>query len=318
MKRYILVLTLCSLISHGLYASEQTSPDAVQAKTFIYDPIATQKLQQLYKAINDLNYKEHSNTLKKLVENEDADPNIVEFSKPFLCDVVQKNDVGFVEVLLARKASPNPPGDKHPLSYAKTAQMAQLLVNNKADLHVSCFLDGNLLHDAAIRGRSAQVIAFLCNAGVNYNLQDKHNESPLHRLFSSSFPENRMRKTAPFLWKQADLSSKNNKCKTPADVLQEDSPELVPQFEALVKVVPETRNDKPQEYRQIRSLLTQPITPNLAGIVIDYMGLQSGILYSDEYWDAIEGRMLAAVEASKASPKRSRSPSPAKTREKAG
>lgn len=322
-------LTLCCMTCHNGSAAEQAEHSTEHVKTFTYDPAATGQLKGLYCTIQQSGrYPEGRSKLKELVEQEHADPNVVVFSTPLLSTAIMHDDYEFTELLLKRGAQLNHQGHSNSLSKAETPKMAQLLIDNKADVHAQEWC-GNLLHDAARNNKPAKMIAFLCNTGVDCNLKNKLNLStPVHTLFyQSDFDDTTVTKTlldkiTIFLWAGADLNSPNEQRETSLDIVKNKPPDLVAHVQARMTIVPQIKQEKEQEYQQnFRPLLANHITKEPAGLVEQYLDPLTPLPWHKSYLPEVELRVaqeLAAltVETAKKSTKRSRSQSPTRTSKK--
>lgn len=322
-------LMLCVMSYPVVYAGEPAQQLTMQATEFTYDPAATEQLKGLYCIIQlSGRYSEGRIKLKELVEQEHADPNVVVFSTPLLSTAIMQDDYEFTELLLKRGAQLNHQGHSNSLSKAETPKMAQLLIDNKADVHAQEWC-GNLLHDAARNNKPAKMIAFLCNTGVDCNLKNKLNLStPVHTLFyQSDFDDTTVTKTlldkiTIFLWAGADLNSPNEQRKTSLDIVKNKAPDLVAHVQARMTIVPQIKQEKEQEYQQnFRPLLANHITKEPAGLVEQYLDPLTPLPWHKNYLPDVECRVtqeLAAltVETAKKPTKRSRSQSPARTSKK--
>ena len=288
---------LSMLLWQASSASEHTTADD-QPTTLTYNGQAIAKLQEVFDNTNDLNYKENSLVLRRLVEQEHADPNIKYRgdSGSLLYEATTKNDTAFVVSLMAHRADPNPSRLGNPIFTAKSTEVAQLLVNAKADIHALGFCNGNVLHHAAMYGASAEVITFWYNAGVNAHLKNNLRNTPLLTLFQSRYitPD----KIVPFLWTETDVTSKDTRY---IETLEECSPSTAVSFKALITVVPQVKAEKAARYEQTKALLINHLNQDVMPLVMGYTSPLSGPLYDVRYFKQdIEPRMLAGVAAEEA------------------
>lgn len=324
--RLVLICAWLVLNSQRLY-----SADAPQPTPLTYSEEATAWLKEKYAHMyRSDNYQEYRNQLKKLVEEDNADPNVGIFD-PLLSLAVAHNDYEFTQSLLAHKADPNEQRRfSYPIDQAETPEMAQLLIDNKADPHIEN-RSGNVLHSAVRTNKTTQMVAFWCTMGVDASLQNKVDSStPLHALFLSTLNsdenESNAKKhlaenTAALLWSGADVNRKNRPGKNPLQLLRSLSPELAPSMQARMTIVPQVKQEKEQEYAQGIMQTVAPLvrSEDVAKIVITLMGPLVPLSWDPHYMPEIERRVrekmiVAMPEASRKASKRLRSPSQDRTR----
>ncbi|MBS1987120.1 hypothetical protein JST99_04285 [Candidatus Dependentiae bacterium] len=281
---------LSMLLWHGSSASEHTTPDD-QLQPLVYNPEATAKLQKLFNPCNYFNYTENRDVFRQLVEQDHADPNINKHGFSLLCNATQKNDAPLVASLLTHRADPNPPGDDKPIFTAKSTEVAQLLVNAKADIHALKRSRENALHTAY--DASAGVIAVLCNAGVNLHLKDRMLRTPLQRLLASNYATGD--RIAPFLWMNTNFAKEEN---YEIGHITMRSPGKAETFKALRTIVPQVKAKKTAGHEQTKKSLTLYLNQDIMPSVMSYTGQLPGHLYDVRYFkEDIEPHMLAMIAA---------------------
>ncbi len=323
-RRFVLICALLVLNSQSAHAA-----DAPQPAPLTYSEEGTSWLKKEYATMTRSgNYWNHRDQLKKCVEEDKANPNMGLLSTQLLNTVVAHNDYEFTLSLLAHKADPNTPWFNYPIYHAETPEMAQLLIDNKADPHVEN-RSGNVLHNAARTQASPQMVAFWCNRGINHSLRNKVDlETPLHTLFfntlsadESNAEKHLAENTAALLWSGADINSKNMLAQTPLQLLISLASDLKPTMQARMTIVPQVKQEKEQEYAQGIMQTVAPLvrSKDVAKLVIAFMGPLLPLSWDPHYLPEIERRarekmIVAMPEPSKKTPKRLRSPSQSRTR----
>lgn len=317
--RLVLVCALLALNSQSAHAA-----DAPQATPLTYSEEGTAWLKEEYSHMYRSNdYQEHRDRLKKLVEENNANPNLV-IVDPLLSVAVAHNDYEFAQSLLAHKANPNILRLGYPINQAETPEMAQLLIDNKADPHVED-RSGNVLHNAVRTNKSPEMVAFWCNVGVKTSLSNKYDLStPLHMLFlralSSDENESNAKKdlaenTSALLWNGADATSKDRQMENPLQLLRSLAPDLAPSMEPRMAIVPRVKQEKEQEYEQGIMQTVAPLvrSKDVAKVVIALMGPLVPLPWDPQYLPEIEHRVRQATivsmpKTARKAPKRLRSP----------
>jgi hypothetical protein len=183
----MVIIMLCLLANHAIHTSQSKE----QTEKITYNAQATQELNRLYNEVEGSRggaILKHTRTLSflwryhqdviRLLRVEKANPNEIRNDPQLSCypmsmleKAVFEDDFEIVHACLQQGANTNPPFDEvHPplLSNAKSVRMAQLLVNNGAQLNSSDKLYDNLLYLAIRYGRPKEVVIFFYDNGVNY------------------------------------------------------------------------------------------------------------------------------------------------------
>lgn len=167
-----------------------------------------------------------------------------------------------------------------PLMAAKLVEIAELLINNGADVHFRNSNGSNVLHTTALHRRGYKLLAFFCNREVAIQ-NDSDDSSPLHNLCVDVHRVDKkfFKEAAVLLFAKADPNAKNNTGeRTPRYALQRYFPDKVPEFDATVVATSQVRALKKTETDNARTpFLIQHLPVACAGIVNDYG--------DDAFWD---------------------------------
>jgi len=239
------------------------SPDG---QLFVYNNQFSNQLRNICSDMNHREFKIKRPEILALIKK-GANPNIGGMGIHSLLSISALfDDLELAQCCLQNGANPNPEQGDQPATEAKSVAVLQSLADYNANLNYKNH-SGNLLHHAVMQYRSVEVMTFLCNAGLNPNNTDQFTCTPLHDLMSKSHRTSFLEKAALFLWYDADPNKKNGNNKTHIEILQAESPTLVPQVQALGAAVPLVKDKQKKEYCNI---LATHIANGPASLVMTY------------------------------------------------
>lgn len=294
---FLLALFFCSN-THQANASDQTT----LVKTDKYDQTATDQLKKVLRSACEVTWKEDCIEIKRLIELR-ADPNTrPEEGRRLLHVAALLNDPAMVAFGLQHGGCAHllPGEDDAPLMNAKSAQVAQLLLDNKATL--DCFQNGkNILHEAINLKYSTKFLVFLSNAGIDPHAKDERfGESYLHTICyesqCTSTAKKFLKRVAVVSFLQTDFHCKNRAGYTPLDKIKKHSPQLVEPAQEVISVTHFIKRHLQLEQEQVGPLVSAHILPTLTPLVVGYAGLDK-VSWEPGHWDRIQNQLAPATKA---------------------
>jgi hypothetical protein len=218
-------------------------------------------------------------------------------SKSLLEYYVEANNYQAVSCLLEHGVNPSfispqdPRGDR-PLDFAQCPNMVRLLLDKGANPHLRNSRGATVLHKAAFKGRSPQVLDALCQTGLDVNLVDRAGDSALHDLFFLSDEDEGQEtiKSAEVLcWYGGDLDRENRHGQKPLDLWEDrESIQHDPAFALTVRA---RVREIPAKKEKARKELVAQVTPYLDGVAVlgdltaEYSGAPGITLPDVDAWD---------------------------------
>lgn len=268
-----------------------------------YNASLTEELQKIIAQTNDLNFAQNKGEIKRLVE-QGANPNKRhKYSRDsLLTDVVLKSDEPLTQCLLTHKATPNPTTGEPPLFSAKTVPIVKCLISHGADLNkILDTTNSNLLGHAIYQHRSAAIIGFFLNAGVDPNPKDCSGNTFMHDLCKDfRRDQERLLKASILLWAGLSPHERNSRGDTAFDLLAINDPSLVSYMLAMVLMVPKIKQSKYLAYAKSLpeyTVLLAYLPADQAGQVVIY--LIDFLPWEDRYWDEIRAAIKYSPTAIK-------------------
>ena len=142
-----------------------------------------ESMKKLLWKTNVFSYWNHRNALLLLTyagANHDAHSD-----SPLLRKAIHQNDSDMIKVLFEHKVDPNSKDSMEwPIFFSiKTPEIGQLFIDNRLDIHASSnFCLPNVLWSCLIHNRSANLIAFYLNKGIDPRKINSYNACILHLL----------------------------------------------------------------------------------------------------------------------------------------
>jgi hypothetical protein len=270
MKIFALKIVVFIFVVHGAFAA---APAHVQER--IYNQEKTKLLQRLFGRPDILKwYKQRAHIMTCVREGADLNtPNRDTIS--FLDFVVHQDDIEAAQCFLEHGAHLNLSASSDAtLLRACSVPMAQLLIKNRADIHVTSYNGENFLHRAIKQCGFPELIAWAYKEGVSPHATNSLGNTPLHQVCleaSRSYYPRRpynIYRASLLLLAGADLRAENKEGKNPIDLSRERFSDFGDFVVAFDKLMP-----KIKEREKLDSMLTDFLrSKELTRIVRGYGG----------------------------------------------
>lgn len=286
MQNMLLLLALSFFLStQQACACEQAS----KVKTSEYDQVATDQLKKILGHVYRSIWQTECAKIKSLIELR-ADPNVqTRFGTRLLHHAARRSDAAMVEFCLQQGGCAHVlPGDlAAPLIEARSPEVAQLLLDNKASIDCSKY-GNNALHTAlALNETSADFLAFWVNTGIDPQAKGRFGKSYLHTLCLQTNRHRYLERIAIGSFLQADAQIKNTAGETAVDELKRGYPHLVGPVEEVISTTQRFKRQLLYEQEQVAPLVSAHMPQTLTPLVIGYAGLEK-VLWKKDHWSRIQ------------------------------